>query len=298
MIRDSTYESHQPKYQSVVLNDGARIRIVNCSNDNSKPSSTRSSHSNSNKRSSNQSIDENGSTKMTRLHARKISSSNSKTAEITDISTSLYPTHALGLTNSEIARQWSTHCVFYRCHACSHEEFFVVFSRECMRLHVSSQHGNMEENFKQRLSNFLNNQGRALKIFQHYLKWQQPWSEKEIDQLFQLSNVPSTRTNGLFVYVRLHHNFRPVFFSSSFQALFRMGSNTFFKSVRRFLFCAMMRVYYLAIDFLIQCLSSLFSQNKTKENNSFQISIHKRVIPSNKFQFRRLSLFVFDRNFE
>jgi len=196
LIRDSTSESHQPKYQSVVLNDGARIRIVNCSNDNSKPSSTRLSHLNSNKRSSNQLIDENGSTKMTRLHARKISSSHSKTAEITEISTSLYPTHALGLTNSEIARQWSTHCVFYRCHACSHEEFFVVFSRECMRLHVSSQHGNMEENFKQRLSNFLNNQGRPLKIFQHYLKWQQPWSEKEIDQLFQLSNVPSTRTNG------------------------------------------------------------------------------------------------------
>jgi hypothetical protein len=64
-----------------------------------------------------------------------------------------------------------------------------------MRLHVSSKHGNMEENFKQRLSNFLNNQGRALKIFQHYLKWQQPWSEKEIDQIFQLSNINS-QTNG------------------------------------------------------------------------------------------------------
>ena len=64
-----------------------------------------------------------------------------------------------------------------------------------MRLHVSSKHGNMEENFKQRLSNFLNNQGRALKIFQHYLKWQQPWSEEEIDQIFQLANIANA-TNG------------------------------------------------------------------------------------------------------
>ena len=56
----------------------------------------------------------------------------------------------------------------------------------------------MEENFKQRISNFLNNQGRALKIFQHYLKWQQPWSEKEIDQIFQLSNI-NNRTNGIDV---------------------------------------------------------------------------------------------------
>ena len=64
-----------------------------------------------------------------------------------------------------------------------------------MRLHVSSKHGNMEENFKQRVSNFLNNQNRPLKIFQHFLKWQQPWSENEIDQIFQLANIQS-KTNG------------------------------------------------------------------------------------------------------
>jgi hypothetical protein len=74
-----------------------------------------------------------------------------------------------------------------------------------MRLHVSSKHGNMEENFKQRISNFLNNQGRALKIFQHYLKWQQPWSEKEIDQIFQLANI-NNQINGIknFFYSKLY----------------------------------------------------------------------------------------------
>ena len=92
------------------------------------------------------------------------------------------------LSSNEISKQWSTHHVFYRCHACSHEEFFLVLSRECMNLHISSKHGNMEENFKQRLSTFLSNKGHSLKIFQHYLKWQQSWSEKEIEQIFKLSN--------------------------------------------------------------------------------------------------------------
>ena len=189
-----------PKYQSVALNEGARIRIVNCSNDSNKYSSTtrNSSIPNPSKKQSTNSmdkLDENWSTKSTRINTRKISSTNSKTSDISDISSS-YQTQSVLLSDEEIAQAWLTHNVFYRCHACYHEEFFVVFSRECMRLHVSSKHGNMEENFKQRLSNFLNNQGRALKIFQHYLKWQQPWSEKEIDQIFQLANN-TKQSNGM-----------------------------------------------------------------------------------------------------
>ena len=187
-----------PKYQSVVLNEGARIRIVNCSNDSNKHSSSSrpSSISNTSKKLTNSidKLDENWLTKSTRINTRKISSTNSKTADIADLCPS-YQAQSVLLSNQEISQAWLTHNVFYRCHACSHEEFFVVLSRECMRLHVSSKHGNMEENFKQRLSNFLNNQGRALKIFQHYLKWQQPWSEKEIDQIFQLANT-NNQTNG------------------------------------------------------------------------------------------------------
>jgi len=167
-----------PKYQSVALNEGARIRIVNCSNDSNKHTSLvngTKTHVNSIDK-----LDEN-MTKTSRLNPRKLPLTNQVQSVL--------------LSNDEIARQWLTHNVFYRCHACSHEEFFVVFSRECMRLHVSSKHGNMEENFKQRVSNFLNNQNRPLKIFQHFLKWQQPWSENEIDQIFQLANIQS-KTNG------------------------------------------------------------------------------------------------------
>lgn len=167
-----------PKYQSVALNEGARIRIVNCSNDSNKHTSIVNGariHPNSIDK-----LDEN-MTKTSRPNPRKL--------PLTDQVPSVH------LSNDEIAKQWLTHNVFYRCHACSHEEFFVVFSRECMRLHVSSKHGNMEENFKQRLSNFLNSQNRPLKIFQHYLKWQQPWSENEIDQIFQLANIQS-KLNG------------------------------------------------------------------------------------------------------
>ncbi|CAF2351129.1 unnamed protein product [Rotaria sp. Silwood2] len=196
--REQTNES-LPKYQSVVLNDGARIRIVNCSNDNTKHSSSRNStNSTTLKRCSISidKIDENCTTKSTRINTRKISSTNSKIPDTLEIVPS-YQAQSVILSHNEISNKWLTHSVFYRCHVCSHEEFFVVLSRECIRLHISSKHGNMEENFKQRISNFLNNQGRALKIFQHYLKWQQPWSEKEIDQIFQLSNV-NNRTNGIF----------------------------------------------------------------------------------------------------
>lgn len=197
-VRESINDTH-PKYQSVVLNEGARIRIVNCSNDSNKHSSvTRpTSHANGSKKLNTNSIDkldENWSTKSTRINTRKISSTHSKGSDLFEISPT-YQAQSVLLSNEEISQAWLTHNVFYRCHACAHEEFFVVLSRECMRLHVSSKHGNMEENFKQRLSNFLNNQGRALKIFQHYLKWQQPWSEEEIDQIFQLANIANA-TNG------------------------------------------------------------------------------------------------------
>jgi len=197
LIKEQANDS-LPKYHTVVLNEGARIRIVNCSNDNNKHSSSRNhSISSTTKKFSNSidKVDENWTTKTTRINTRKISSTNSKTPDILEVSPS-YQAQSVLLSNNEIANKWLTHSVFYRCHACSHEEFFVVLSRECMRLHISSKHGNMEENFKQRISNFLNNQGRALKIFQHYLKWQQPWSEKEIDQIFQLSNIIN-RTNGI-----------------------------------------------------------------------------------------------------
>jgi hypothetical protein len=183
-----------PKYQAVVLNEGARIRIVNCSNDNNKNSLSRN-HSIKKFSNSMDKVDENWSTKSSRINTRKISSTNSKTPDILEV-VPTYQAQSVLLSNNEISNQWLTHNVFYRCHACSHEEFFVILSRECLRLHISSKHGNMEENFKQRISNFLNNQGRALKIFQHYLKWQQPWSEKEIDQIFQLSNI-NNRTNGI-----------------------------------------------------------------------------------------------------
>jgi hypothetical protein len=195
-----------PKYQSVVLNDGARIRIVNCSNDSNSKHSSSSSSRNSTKKFSNSidKLDENWTTKSTRINTRKISSTNSKTPDILELCPS-YQAQSVLLSDNEISNAWLTHNVFYRCHACSHEEFFVVLSRECMRLHVSSKHGNMEENFKQRISNFLNNQGRALKIFQHYLKWQQPWSEKEIDQIFQLANI-NNQINGIknFFYSKLY----------------------------------------------------------------------------------------------
>ena len=123
-----------PKYQSVVLNEGARIRIVNCSNDNNKhPSSRHSSTSNLIKKLSNsmEKVDENWSTKSTRLNTRKISSTNSKTSDISEVCPS-YQAQSVILSNDQISNQWLTHNVFYRCHACSHEEFFVVLSRECM----------------------------------------------------------------------------------------------------------------------------------------------------------------------
>jgi hypothetical protein len=153
------------------------IRLINGSNQNKK--SSRKKFTNSINK-----IDENTIVKPTRMSTRKHSI---KTEIITDIYPS-FETKPVILSSNQISKEWLTHTVFYRCHACSHEEFFTVLSRECMNLHISAHHGNMEENFKQRLSTFLNNKGRSLKLFQHYLKWQQPWSEKEIEQIFKLSN--------------------------------------------------------------------------------------------------------------
>ena len=110
-----------------------------------------------------------------------------KTETITETLSS-FETRPVILSSNEISKEWSTHKVFYRCHACSHEEFFVVLSRECINLHISSKHGSMEENFKRQLSRFVNNKGHSLIIFQHYLKWQQPWPDKEIEKIFKLSN--------------------------------------------------------------------------------------------------------------
>ncbi|CAF3325975.1 unnamed protein product [Rotaria sp. Silwood2] len=156
-----------------------RIRIINESTNNKKQTSSGKKNSKSNNR-----IDENSLIKPTRMSTRKNSI---KTEIITEMNPS-FETKPVILSSNEISKEWLTHNVFYRCHACSHEQFFVVLSRECINLHISSKHGNMEENFKQRLSNFLNNKGHSLKIFQHYLKWQQPWSEKQIEQIFKLSN--------------------------------------------------------------------------------------------------------------
>src|SRR4051812_38657772 len=57
-VRESVNDAH-PKYQAVALNEGARIRIVNCSNDSNKHSSvTRpTSNANGSKKLNNNSID-------------------------------------------------------------------------------------------------------------------------------------------------------------------------------------------------------------------------------------------------
>lgn len=150
----------------------------------------------------------NGSTRTTKSSRKKIISPvNSKTDENTNVKATrmstrqkvtvkiepvtelplTFETKPVILSSNEISKQWLTHTVFYRCHACSHEEFFVVLSRECINLHISSHHANMQENFKQRLSNFLTRKGRGLKLFQHYFKWQQPWSDKQVEQIFKLA---------------------------------------------------------------------------------------------------------------
>jgi hypothetical protein len=179
-IKEEKFEPTQDHDQPIIFPlERARIRLINGSNQNQKSSSSRKKLSNSTNK-----IDENSIIKPIRRSTRQHSI---KTEIITDIIPS-FETKPVILSSNQISKEWLTHTVFYRCHACSHEQFFVVLSRECMNLHISSHHSNMEENFKQRLSNFINNKGRSLKIFQHYLKWQQPWSEKAIEQIFKLSN--------------------------------------------------------------------------------------------------------------
>ena len=168
--------------ESIPTSDPVRIRIINDTNGNNRTKSTASRKKPSN---SLLKFDENSpSQQPSRMSTRK---SSIKT-EVLNEHIPPYQSIPVQLSSSEITRQWLTRNAFYRCHACSHEEFFVVLSRECMNLHISSKHGNMEENFKQRLSTFLNNKGRSIKIFQHYLKWQKPWSDKEVEQIFKLSN--------------------------------------------------------------------------------------------------------------
>ena len=158
--------------------ENPRIRLLNGLHrlTNKSPSSSR-------KKPSSQKPDENTHIKPTRMSTRQ----NAVKLEPNTELPLTFETKPVILSSTEISKQWLTHTVFYRCHACSHEEFFVVWSRECINLHISSHHANMEENFKQRLSNFLTQRGRALKIFQHYLKWQQPWSDKQIEQIFKLT---------------------------------------------------------------------------------------------------------------
>ncbi len=165
--------------ESIFPTERAPIRVINGTNDTKKQSLSRKKLSNSLNK-----LDENSLVKPTRMNTRKTSI---KIEPITDICPPFQAIPVI-LSSKEISNEWLSKNVFYRCHVCSHEEFFVVLSRECMNLHISSQHGNMEENFKQRLSSFINNKGHSLKIFQHFLKWQQPWSEKEIEQIFKLSN--------------------------------------------------------------------------------------------------------------
>ena len=138
--------------------------------------------------------DENSPTTSSRMHTRQKSIKTEIEPDPSLIVPS-FDTKPVILSSSQLSQAWLTHSVFYRCHACAHEEFFGVLSRECINLHLSSKHGNMEENFKQRQSNFLNNQGRSLKIFQHYLKWQQAWPDRDVEQIFRLANT-SSRANG------------------------------------------------------------------------------------------------------
>ena len=176
-LREQKLEPMEPD-QPIYPIEKARIRVRNGSNQNKKSSHKKLSNSITNK------IDENTMTRPTRMSTRH----NTVKSEILPELIPSFETKPIILSANEVCKEWLTHTVFYRCHACSHEEFFTVLSRECMNLHISAHHGNMQENFKQRMSTFLNNKGRSLKIFQHFLKWQQPWTDKQVDQLFKLSN--------------------------------------------------------------------------------------------------------------
>ena len=156
--------------------ENTHMRLLNGSTRTKKPCKKISS-------ASNPKTDENTNIKPTRMSTRQKSI---KLEPVTELPL-IFETKPVILSSNEISKQWLTHTVFYRCHACSHEEFFVVLSRECINLHISSHHANMQENFKQRLANFLTRKGRGLKIFQHYFKWQQPWSDKQIEQIFKLA---------------------------------------------------------------------------------------------------------------
>ncbi|CAF1037766.1 unnamed protein product, partial [Didymodactylos carnosus] len=95
-------------------------------------------------------------------------------------------------TSLEIAHGWLSNNVFSKCHVCGEEDWYVTTSTECMRLHISSKHANLEDNFKRRLSNYTNRHQRHLRIFQHHLKYQQCWSEEQITNIFQIADLQTT----------------------------------------------------------------------------------------------------------
>ena len=188
--RPIEHEHLPPRQDSVAPKETARIRIVNRVDEPEKKSPSRKS---SPKKPP--TTDENSSTSTrSRMHTRQKSIKTELEPDPSLIVPS-FETKPVILSSSQLSQAWLTHSVFYRCHACAHEEFFAFPSRECINLHLSSKHGNMEENFKQRQSKFLNNQGRSLKIFQHYLKWQQAWPDRDVEQIFRLANT-SSRASG------------------------------------------------------------------------------------------------------
>lgn len=162
--------------------ENPRIRLLNGSHRLTKKSPS-SRKKPSSPPSSSQKTDENSNIKPTRMSTRQ---NTVKLEPVTELPLT-FETKPVILSSMEISKQWLTHTIFYRCHACSHEEFFAVLSRECINLHISSHHANMQENFKQRISDYLTSKGRTLKIFQHFLKWQQPWPDKQIEQIFKLA---------------------------------------------------------------------------------------------------------------
>jgi hypothetical protein len=178
--RQSTLNS-----KSEIRHETPRIRLINCAAGSNNKQEVSRSISMKKRIKSAATTDECSSRKLTTRFQTSLI--NDKQVNQVELCPSL-EAKPMSLPSNAISKEWSTNNVLYRCHACSHEEFFLVLSRECLNLHLSSKHTNMEDNFKQRLSNFLNNQGRSIKIFQHYLKWQEPWSEKEIERLFHLSN--------------------------------------------------------------------------------------------------------------
>ncbi|CAF0756900.1 unnamed protein product [Didymodactylos carnosus] len=125
------------------------------------------------------------------------------TDDYSDISINPKP---LRSTSLDIAQGWVSSNVFSKCHVCGEEDWYVSTSTECMRLHISSKHANLEDSFKRRLSNYTNRQKRHLRIFQHHLKFQQCWSEEQITNIFQISDVQTTQQVNTSILNEYHYN--------------------------------------------------------------------------------------------